>query len=310
MTTRTGRWVFAAVVLVLSAVFVRLGLWQLDRLGERRTEVAERRAGLARPPLRISSATVERRLGIGPAADSTPDGRGARTAPPFPSADSAGWRRVVAEGRFDYAREAVLSPRSWQGSPAVYVVTPLVVGDSAAVPVIRGSVPAPDGLHAPLARARPVWARSDSAALGAVTGRRHGRAGDTLTDRRPVTRPGAPVVTVHGHGYPPPAGEPVSDPDTLHAAGGVHAVLPRMDLARLDSIWPWGTAGFYLRADSTGERIPPSGDGLALPRPVPAPALDEGPHRMYALQWFAFAAIALVGGGIWLWRREEERQEA
>ena len=306
MTARTGRWVFAAVVLVFAAVFVRLGVWQLDRLEERQAEVAERRARLARSPLRITSSEVERRLGIGPVADSAPDGRASATAGPFPPADSAGWRRIEARGRFDYAREAVLSPRSWQGSPAVYVVTPLVVADSAAVPVIRGSVPAPDGLHAPLARARPVWARTDSAARGAVTGRRHGRAGDTVADRRPVTRPGAPVVAVHGHGYPPSGGEPVSEADTLHAAGGVHPVLPRMDLSRLDAIWPWRTAGFYLRADSTGERIPPSGDGLALPRPVPAPALDEGPHRMYAIQWFAFAAIALVGGGIWLWRREGE----
>jgi cytochrome oxidase assembly protein ShyY1 len=27
------------------------------------------------------------------------------------------------------------------------------------------------------------------------------------------------------------------------------------------------------------------------------PALDEGPHRGYAIQWFAFAVIALVGAG-------------
>ena len=267
MTARAGHWIFVAVVLVLTAVFVRLGFWQLDRLEARQAEVAERRGLLERRLVRLEAA-------------------------PFPPADSVRWRRVVAAGRFDYAREAVLSPRSWRGSPAVYVVTPLVMGDSAAVPVIRGSIPAPDGLHAPLERARPVWARSDSTARGAVTG------------RRPGTRPGAPVVTVRGTAYGPPGGEPVTAPDTLHAAGGVHPVLPRMDLARLDSIWPWRTAGFYVRADTTDERVPPT-DEMALPRPVPAPALDEGPHRMYALQWFAFAAIALVGGGIYLWRDQE-----
>lgn len=295
MTHRARRWLFAAVVLVLTALFVRLGFWQLDRLGERQAEVADRRAGLERPTLEIGAAALEARP---------------RDAP-FPPADSAGWRRVSIEGRFDYTREAVLSPRSWQGSPAVYVVTPLVVADSAAVPVIRGSIPAADGLHAPLARARPVWARSDSAARGAVTGRPTAPS-DTSgrgPPRRFVTRPAAPRVTVHGTAYPPPAGEPVTDPDTLHAAGGVHPVLPRMDPARLDSIWPWRTAGFYVRADSTTERIPAAGPGeIALPRPVPPPALDEGPHRMYALQWFSFAAIALVGGGIWLWRSREEEE--
>ena len=25
------------------------------------------------------------------------------------------------------------------------------------------------------------------------------------------------------------------------------------------------------------------------------PALDDGPHRGYAIQWFSFAAIAIVG---------------
>ena len=28
---------------------------------------------------------------------------------------------------------------------------------------------------------------------------------------------------------------------------------------------------------------------------MPPPPLDEGPHRSYALQWFSFAAIAIVG---------------
>jgi surfeit locus 1 family protein len=32
-----------------------------------------------------------------------------------------------------------------------------------------------------------------------------------------------------------------------------------------------------------------------LPRRWPLPALDDGPHLSYAIQWFSFAAIALVG---------------
>jgi cytochrome oxidase assembly protein ShyY1 len=32
-----------------------------------------------------------------------------------------------------------------------------------------------------------------------------------------------------------------------------------------------------------------------LPRRWPAPALDNGPHLAYAIQWFSFATIALVG---------------
>jgi surfeit locus 1 family protein len=47
---------------------------------------------------------------------------------------------------------------------------------------------------------------------------------------------------------------------------------------------------YYVRLSS--QDPPPSGE---LPRPVPLPALSEGPHLSYAVQWFLFAAIALVG---------------
>ena len=36
-------------------------------------------------------------------------------------------------------------------------------------------------------------------------------------------------------------------------------------------------------------------DSGRLPVPVPAPSVDEGPHLSYAVQWFSFASIALVG---------------
>jgi surfeit locus 1 family protein len=37
----------------------------------------------------------------------------------------------------------------------------------------------------------------------------------------------------------------------------------------------------------------PQGERVAR---LPPPALDEGPHLSYAIQWFSFAAIALIGG--------------
>ena len=54
---------------------------------------------------------------------------------------------------------------------------------------------------------------------------------------------------------------------------------------------PYPLAPYYLVA--TGD----SADG-AHPARRELPALDEGPHRSYALQWFSFAAIALAGAGL------------
>ena len=63
-------------------------------------------------------------------------------------------------------------------------------------------------------------------------------------------------------------------------------IVNRIDLDRLsqqfDDLLPvWG----QLIADTEG-----------LPRPVELPAVtDDGPHLEYALQWYAFAAITIVG---------------
>ena len=42
---------------------------------------------------------------------------------------------------------------------------------------------------------------------------------------------------------------------------------------------------------------PPGETTIPLDRPVrvPAPALDEGSHQSYAIQWFSFATVAVVG---------------
>src|SRR3546814_6734256 len=48
----------------------------------------------------------------------------------------------------------------------------------------------------------------------------------------------------------------------------------------------------------------PAGSDLLVP--VPAPPLDAGPHRSYAFQWFAFAAIVAI---VYPLRSEEHTSE-
>lgn len=255
----TGRtWLFGGAVVLIATVCVRLGFWQLDRLEERRAVNAERAAAHEAPPARVTAA--------GPSA--AEDG----------ISEDLAWRRVELAGRFDYAREIVLRNRSRQGTPGVYVMTPFLLPDSGAVLVLRGWLPAPDGMSASLARARP------EAPAGSVT------VGG-------IARPGSPR-----------SGGPV---DTLAAGSGTHPVLGSADLAAASRLLPYPVASYYVHPDdrpgmggdaSGGESAP----GLA-PRPVPLPEPDGGPpHLSYAVQWFSFATIALVGGGVLLWRRPRD----
>lgn len=81
-----------------------------------------------------------------------------------------------------------------------------------------------------------------------------------------------------------------SDPSVTRFARDPRLVR-RVSRAELGSRIRYPLAPYYLVA--TGD----SADG-AHPARRELPALDEGPHRSYALQWFAFAAIALTGAGL------------
>jgi surfeit locus 1 family protein len=127
MMPRGKDWIFVALAVAFAAVCARLGVWQLDRLGQRKARNAQVSAGLVREPLEIGEATV---------------------------ADRARNRLVHAAGVFDYAHERVWRARSFDGVPGVAVLTPLRLRDGSAVFVDRGWAPSPDGVHVDLARYR------------------------------------------------------------------------------------------------------------------------------------------------------------
>ncbi len=106
------------VGLAVAVLCARLGVWQLDRLGQRRSRNAVVEAQLALPPVRLPS-----------------------TLRP----ESLNYRRAVARGRFDFAAETVEVARTFRGAPGVHLITPLVLDDGTGVAVIRGWVYSPDG---------------------------------------------------------------------------------------------------------------------------------------------------------------------
>jgi surfeit locus 1 family protein len=102
---------------VLAVGCVAAGVWQIDRLKERRARNAVLAARLALPPLVVEPAT-----------------------PP----DSARNRRLIARGVYDYSNELIGPGKSFDGTPGVALVTPLRLSGGTAVFVDRGWVPSPD----------------------------------------------------------------------------------------------------------------------------------------------------------------------
>jgi surfeit locus 1 family protein len=68
-------------------------------------------------------------------------------------------------------------------------------------------------------------------------------------------------------------------------------ILRRLDEQSVASVLPYPISRLYLIATAQDTTVP-SRQRVAR---LPPPSLDEGPHLSYAIQWFAFAAIALVG---------------
>ncbi|HEY6156566.1 MAG TPA: SURF1 family protein [Gemmatimonadales bacterium] len=133
---------------LVAGVCVRLGIWQLDRLHQRRAHNAVVAAARARPE-------VELRGGANLPIDSLRD------------------RRVRARGVYDYARERLWHGRSYEGIPGVDFVTPLRFSDSSAVLVDRGWAPSPDGYHVDAAAYREADS-ADVVGLGMAAPRGRG----------------------------------------------------------------------------------------------------------------------------------------
>ncbi len=113
----------------------RLSKWQVDRLAQRRARNAMLAARLEAPPARIDAIPAD-----------TAEGH---------------YRRASASGGFDYEREFALALRSRDGSPGVYILTPLRADDGRTVLVNRGWVYAPDGMSVDLSR----WRETNSGAV-------------------------------------------------------------------------------------------------------------------------------------------------
>jgi surfeit locus 1 family protein len=116
------RWILATfLVIAAMAVMVRLGIWQLDRLEQRRAFNARVLAQVNQPPLLLTDQAL--------------------------NADLAGmeYRPVIVEGEYDHSQEVALRNQAWNDQIGVHLLTPLkIAGSDRAVLVDRGWVPVQD----------------------------------------------------------------------------------------------------------------------------------------------------------------------
>jgi surfeit locus 1 family protein len=79
-------------------------------------------------------------------------------------------------------------------------------------------------------------------------------------------------------------------PSSIGNAPTGETTLSKIDLTRIQSRLPYRIAPLYLLL----QRQTPGQPGV-LPMLSPLPELSNGPHLGYAIQWFTFATIALIG---------------
>lgn len=220
---------FGLLTAVAAAVCVRLGIWQLDRLQQRRAQNAVVTERGAAPQMRMSELSGK-------------------------DTSITHWRKVRVEGVADYAHELVHATRTQNGSPGVHLLTPVRPLDGSwgdtAVLVLRGYLYAADGRTVDFDKAR----EADTLRL------------DALLTSFPPIKPGQARMQSS------PRAMRLLNPDTIATLIG-RPVAPFILLALGDTIMT----------------------DITRPSRVPAPAITEGPHFSYAMQWFSFASIFVVG---------------
>ncbi len=220
---------FGVLVALAAALCVRLGIWQLDRLAQRRAYNAQVAARFGAPELLATAL-----------ARDTGDAR---------------WRRVTGEGTAEYDREVVVAARTRGGSPGVWIVTPLRLPHTdTLLAFVRGWVYSPNGRTVDLAR----WRESDTLHV------------DGRMDAFHTAAAGAPRLSSDTRAFR------WLDRDTLSAEWNA----------------PVASMLVYQSGDTIGGF---EATGGVTPARFPLPNMNEGPHRSYAVQWFAFATV-FVGG--------------
>lgn len=239
------QWMLATLlVLAGGTLCVRLGIWQLDRLEQRRAFNAHVEAMWAAEPITI-------------------DGQ------PEEDLTELEYHVVTVSGRYDFENQIALRNRYFQDEYGYHLLTPLLLDDGSAVLVDRGWIPA-DGNDSP-----EGWSRYDEAGQVEVRG---------------VMRLGPDKPDVGGI------------PDPTLAPGQTRLEFWNFaNLERISQQLPYPVLTIYIQPDVDIADVTP-------PIPYqPEIELTEGPHFGYALQWFTYAIILVLGYPFYVRRQIKEK---
>lgn len=183
------------------------------------------------------------------------------------AADTARDRRVTATGRYRPDGAVLIRGRSLDDAPGSWVVVPFELADGRVIVVNRGWIDN-DGRHTSVPDDYAAVPEGEVEVAGLLhPGHERGTLGAT-------------------------------DPEE-----GVLDSMARIDLERLDQQLDGDVLPVWLQLTDAEEGAPdPSPRRLALP-----PVNDEGPHLSYAVQWFIFTTIAVVGYPVILRKVARER---
>lgn len=235
------KWIFTTLlVLAAAGVCIRLGIWQLDRLDQRRAFNAQVTSMRALAPLDLN-------------ADSDAD------------LAAMEYRAVVVRGTYDFENQVALRNFYNEGVYGYHLLTPLRLEDGRAVLVDRGWIPS-EGNDSPSA-----WSRYDEAAPAEA-------CPEPCQRVEGVLRLGVAKI---------PFG---ANPDPTLSPGQTRLEFWNfVNIERLAAQIPYPILPVYIQPNPD-----PNDSEPPIPQ-QPIIELTEGPHFGYALQWFAFAAILLIG---------------
>lgn len=167
------------------------------------------------------------------------------------------YRRATVTGVFDNAHSVLLRNRSLNGVPGMHLLTPLRIEGSDQAVLINRG-----------------WIPLEVATEA----------------ERPLFDV-AGTVEVEGYVRAPRSVVSSFAPQDRPPENGRLDVWFWPDVPRISEQVPYPLVSFYVEAERT------AGQTAELPRPQPQLDLSEGPHLGYAIQWFSFMIILIVGYG-------------